>query len=68
MSAGSLSSSSYLVPGIAVLLSWWLLGEVPTPLALVGGALCLIGVAVTRLPPNALLHILGKKSGPRAGL
>ena len=50
MSAGRLSSSSYLVPAIAVLLSWLLLGEVPTLLALVGGALCLIGVAVTRLP------------------
>ena len=68
MSAGSLSSSSYLVPGIAVLLSWLALGEVPTPLAFGGGALCLIGVAVTRLPPAALLHIPGNKSGPRARL
>jgi drug/metabolite transporter (DMT)-like permease len=49
-SAGRLSASSYLVPGLAVLLSWLLLAEVPTPLALVGGALCLIGVAITRLP------------------
>jgi drug/metabolite transporter (DMT)-like permease len=47
--AGRLSSSSYLVPGIAVLLSWLALGEVPTGLALTGGALCLAGVAVTRL-------------------
>jgi drug/metabolite transporter (DMT)-like permease len=47
--AGRLSSSSYLVPGIAVLLSWVALGEVPTVLALVGGVLCLAGVAVTRL-------------------
>ena len=68
MSAGSLSSSSYLVPGIAVLLSWLALGEVPAPLAFAGGALCLIGVAVTRLPPSGLLHILGNKSGPRARL
>lgn len=64
MSAGSLSSSSYVVPGIAVLLSWLLLGEAPAPLALAGGALCLLGVAVTRLPPSALLHILGNKPGP----
>lgn len=49
-SAGQLSSSSYLVPGLAVLMSWLMLGEVPAPLALVGGALCLVGVAVTRLP------------------
>jgi len=49
MSAGSLSSSSYLVPGLAVLMSWLLLHEAPAPLALAGGALCLLGVAVTRL-------------------
>jgi drug/metabolite transporter (DMT)-like permease len=49
MTAGRLSSSSYLVPGIAVLMSWLLLGEVPSMLALAGGALCLAGVAVTRL-------------------
>jgi drug/metabolite transporter (DMT)-like permease len=48
--AGRLSSSSYLVPMLAVLLSWLLLGEVPVPLALVGGALCLVGVAVARIP------------------
>lgn len=49
-SAGRLSASSYLVPALAVLMSWLLLSEVPTPLALGGGALCLVGVAVTRLP------------------
>lgn len=49
-SAGRLSASSYLVPGLAVLMSWVLLSEVPAPLALVGGGLCLAGVAVTRLP------------------
>lgn len=49
-SAGRLSSSSYLVPALAVVLSWLLLAEAPAPFALVGGVLCLIGVAVTRLP------------------
>jgi drug/metabolite transporter (DMT)-like permease len=57
--AGRLSSSSYLVPGLAVLMSWLLLAEAPAPLALAGGALCLVGVAVARLParprrPSAL--------------
>lgn len=52
-SAGRLSSSSYLVPALAVLMSWLLLAETPTPLALLGGALCLVGVAVTRLPVRA---------------
>jgi drug/metabolite transporter (DMT)-like permease len=48
--AGRLSASSYLVPGLAVLMSWLLLAEVPTPLAVAGGGLCLIGVTITRLP------------------
>jgi drug/metabolite transporter (DMT)-like permease len=49
-SAGKLSSSSYVVPALAVLMSWTMLGEVPTALALLGGALCLVGVTLTRLP------------------
>ncbi len=52
-SAGKLATSSYVVPALAVLLSWLLLSETPTPLALVGGALCLAGVAITRLPGRA---------------
>jgi drug/metabolite transporter (DMT)-like permease len=51
-SAGRLSASSYVVPALAVLLSWLLLDEVPTPLALVGGAVCLVGVAVSRIPSS----------------
>lgn len=49
MPAGQLSVSSYLVPAVAVLLAWLILGELPAPLALVGGALCLAGVGVSRL-------------------
>jgi drug/metabolite transporter (DMT)-like permease len=49
--AGRLSATTYVVPPIAVLLSWWLLGEVPTPVVLVGGILCLGGVILaTRRP------------------
>lgn len=48
--AGKLAASSYVVPALAVLLSWLLLNETPAPLALAGGALCLVGVAITRLP------------------
>lgn len=47
-SAGRLAATTYLVPPIAVLLGWVLLDETPPGLALVGGALCLVGVAVTR--------------------
>jgi drug/metabolite transporter (DMT)-like permease len=51
--AGRLSSSSYLVPALAVLMSWLGLDELPTPLALAGGALCVVGVAVARIPDSA---------------
>lgn len=34
------------MPELVVLISWLALGEVPGPLTLVGGALCLAGVAV----------------------
>ena len=47
--AGQTSATTYVVPAIAVLLSWLILGEVPTPLMFLGGALCLLGVLVTRL-------------------
>jgi drug/metabolite transporter (DMT)-like permease len=47
-SAGKMGATTYLVPPIAVLLGWILLGETPPVLALAGGALCLAGVAVTR--------------------
>ncbi|RKN47675.1 DMT family transporter [Micromonospora endolithica] len=44
--AGRTTAATYLVPPVAVLLSWTLLNEVPAPLALVGGALCLTGVVL----------------------
>jgi drug/metabolite transporter (DMT)-like permease len=46
--AGRLGSSLYLVPPVAILLGWWLLGETPVPLAFGGGALCLGGVWLAR--------------------
>ena len=48
MSAGNLSVTTYLVPPITVVMSWLLLSEVPPTLAYVGGALCLLGVALAR--------------------
>lgn len=48
-SAGRLAASTYAVPPLVVLLSWLLLGEIPLPLALTGGAICLAGVAVATL-------------------
>jgi drug/metabolite transporter (DMT)-like permease len=43
-SAGRLGASLYLVPPLAIVMGWWLLGETPAPLAFCGGALCLCGV------------------------
>jgi drug/metabolite transporter (DMT)-like permease len=46
--AGRLGSMTYLVPPIVIVMSWLLLSEAPAPLAIVGGALCIAGVAVAR--------------------
>ena len=47
-SAGKMGAFTYLVPPLAVLLGWLLLSESPPALALAGGLLCLVGVAITR--------------------
>jgi drug/metabolite transporter (DMT)-like permease len=49
MPAGRLTITSYLVPVLATGMAWVLLAEVPPPLALLGGLICLTGVALTRV-------------------
>jgi len=46
--AGRLGALAYLIPVVAILLGWALLGETPPLLSAAGGALCLAGVAVAR--------------------
>lgn len=46
--AGKLAATTYLVPGTTILISWLVLGEVPTVWGLVGGVICLAGVGLTR--------------------
>jgi drug/metabolite transporter (DMT)-like permease len=46
--AGRMGSTTYLVPPLALVMGWILLGETPPILALAGGVLCLAGVAVSR--------------------
>ncbi|NUP38561.1 MAG: DMT family transporter [Streptomyces sp.] len=53
MPASRLGATTYAVPAIVVLLSWAFLDEVPAWLTLLGGALCLTGVAVSRSRPRA---------------
>ncbi|MFF9349754.1 DMT family transporter [Streptomyces sp. NPDC014734] len=50
--AGRMGATTYAVPALVVAMSWLLLGEVPAPLAVVGGVLCLAGVAVSRMRPQ----------------
>ena len=47
-SAGRLAATAYLVPPITIVMSWLILGEVPGMIAVLGGALCLVGVAIAR--------------------
>jgi drug/metabolite transporter (DMT)-like permease len=59
--AGQLGVSTYIVPPIAILLGFLVFAEVPAVLAIAGGALCLVGVAVSRIrprPPEAALPVV----------
>ncbi|MGW5348682.1 EamA family transporter [Streptomyces sp. HUAS TT3] len=52
--AGRMGATTYAVPALVVLMAWTFLGELPGPLTLGGGALCLAGVAISRSRPRAL--------------
>ncbi|MET9464343.1 DMT family transporter [Streptomyces sp. NPDC006544] len=51
--AGKMGATTYAVPAIVVLIAWIALDEVPAGLTLLGGAVCLAGVAVSRKRPAA---------------
>jgi drug/metabolite transporter (DMT)-like permease len=50
--AGKQSLTTFLVPGIAAVMAWLLLDEVPPALAFAGGAICIVGVLLTRRKPK----------------
>ena len=52
MDAGRLGVSTYAVPPITIALGAAFLGEVPPVLAVVGGVICLVGVAIARRTPR----------------
>ncbi len=64
--AGKLGSTTYLVPPIAVLLGWVMLGEVPPLVALPGGILCLAGVALARWTPRRAAAAAGCRGRRRS--
>lgn len=51
-SAGRLGATTYLVPPIAIIMSWLILGEIPGLIAVGGGAICLLGVYIARRSPR----------------
>ncbi|MGY2876208.1 drug/metabolite transporter (DMT)-like permease [Marmoricola sp. URHA0025 HA25] len=52
--AGKQAITTFLVPLITAVMAWALLDEVPPALAFAGGALCVVGVLVTRRKPRAV--------------
>ena len=52
--AGKQAITTFLVPLITAVMAWVLLDEVPPALAFAGGALCVVGVLVTRRKPRAV--------------
>ncbi|MGV9274697.1 DMT family transporter [Streptomyces griseosporeus] len=64
--AGRMGATTYAVPALVVLMSWLVLGEVPGPLTLAGGALCLAGVAVSRSRSRATARVVTGEPRPEA--
>jgi drug/metabolite transporter (DMT)-like permease len=65
--ASKMGATTYAVPALVVLMSWLALGEVPGPLTLAGGALCLAGVAVSRSRSRAVSRA-GARTAARAAV
>ena len=49
--AGRLGSTTYLVPAIAIVLGWIILGEAPPAVAILGGVIAIGGVVIARSRP-----------------
>jgi drug/metabolite transporter (DMT)-like permease len=63
--AGRLGATTYVVPALSILLGWAILAEAPSALALLGGAICLAGVAISRLRrPAAAARPRARRGSP----
>ncbi|AYY14447.1 EamA family transporter [Actinobacteria bacterium YIM 96077] len=67
MNAGRLSATTYAVPPVAVLLSWLFLAEMPTVYGLIGGVVCLAGVAFSRRSGGARARTRHRPRAEAAG-
>lgn len=56
--AGKQAITTFLVPAITALMAWVVLDEVPPALAFAGGALCVVGVLVTRRKPRVATPVV----------
>jgi drug/metabolite transporter (DMT)-like permease len=63
--AGRLGATTYLVPPLVILMGWRLLGEVPPPAVIAGGALCIGGVLVSR--STRMRFRFGARAVPEGG-
>jgi drug/metabolite transporter (DMT)-like permease len=54
MPAGQLGIASYLSPPLATVMGFLAFGEIPHPLALAGGVICLVGVGLSRRRPRVV--------------
>ncbi|MBT2454859.1 DMT family transporter [Streptomyces sp. ISL-86] len=61
--AGKMGATTYAVPAAVVLIAWIALDEVPGWLTLLGGAICLAGVAVSRRRGGRPAAPAGQPSG-----
>lgn len=52
MPAGQLGVSTYIVPPLAIVMGLIVFAEVPAVMAVIGGAICLVGVALSRRRPR----------------
>ena len=57
MPAGQLGVSTYLVPPLAIIFGFIAFAEVPVPLAIAGGILCLVGVALSRRKSRVIVPV-----------
>ncbi|CAL9649972.1 putative cystine transporter YijE [Streptomyces sp. enrichment culture] len=62
--ASRMGATTYAAPALVVLMSWLFLGEVPGLLTLVGGVLCLAGVAVSRSRARAAARAVAPGAVP----